>query len=251
MRCHKTGLGAQCAHPEPRSRAHCACSAHVMGTAARTASMSRSCRAHSQRRSRAQRAQVAAHSSQVVGACRDLLPLPSPSPSRDIISRSRPPGRLSQVATSIPHRDLPSAQKKTTQVATSKWGRDTSFHRPARTMSQHQSVSRHHSGQSRSRHQNQVATLLEDTLCRDINFMTRHRFCPQWAFQVVTPKIHVATSHIATHVAISYPCRDVVSAQPKQTRSRLHFWSRPHADLTRSRPQSHVATSHRFPQVTT
>ena len=50
------------------------------------------------------------------------------------------------------------------------------------------SVLRHHSGQSRSRHQNQVATLLEATLCRDINFMSRPHFCPQWDSQVVTPK---------------------------------------------------------------
>ena len=68
------------------------------------------------RLSRAQPAQVArstcagsGHSAQVVGACRDLLPLPSPRAGRDIISRSRPPGQLSQVATSIPCRDLPSA----------------------------------------------------------------------------------------------------------------------------------------------
>ena len=51
------------------------------------------------RMSRVQPAQVVsstcsgrAHSAQVVGACRDLLPLPSPRPSRDIVSRSRPPG---------------------------------------------------------------------------------------------------------------------------------------------------------------
>ena len=114
------------------------------------------------------------------------------------------------------------------------------------------SVLRHHPGLSKSRHQNQVATLLEATLCRDINFMSRHCFCPQWAFQVATPKIHVATSHTATHVATSYPCRDAVSAQPKQTRSRLHFLvatsrptsTKPGRDLRlMSRPQNGPMTS--------
>ena len=132
-----------------------------------------------------------------------------------------------------------------------KWGRDTSFHRLARTMSRHQSVSRHHSGQSRSRHQNQVATLLEAILCRDINLMSRHRFCSQWAFQVATPKIHVATSHTAIHVATSYSCREAVSAKPKYTRLRLHFLvttscpisTKPGRDLrSMSRPQNSPVT---------
>ena len=47
------------------------------------------------------------------------------------------------------------------QVATSKWSRDIVS--PAQP-------------QSRSQHQNQVATLLETNLCRDINFMSRPRF---------------------------------------------------------------------------
>ena len=42
--------------------------------------------------------------------------------------------------------------------------------------------------QARSQHQNQVATLLETTLCRDINLMSRPRFCPHCDFQVATPK---------------------------------------------------------------
>ena len=33
--------------------------------------------------------------------------------------------------------------------------------------------------------------------------MSRPRFCPQWDFQVATPKIQVATSPNATHVATS------------------------------------------------
>ena len=53
------------------------------------------------------------------------------------------------------------------QVATSKRGRDTVSHSQP---------------QARSQHQNQVVTLLETNLCRDINFMSRPRFCPQWDF---------------------------------------------------------------------
>ena len=134
------------------------------------------------------------------------------------------------------------------------------------------SVSRHHPCLSRSRHQNQVATFLEATLCRDINFMSRHRFCPQWAFQVATPKFHVATSLGATHVATSklmsrpqvapqiqvttlsslnqvatsLRCRDFKSpnlchdmkfmSQPRPTSPSLN--------QTRSRPQIWVATQH-------
>ena len=170
-------------------------------------------RAHNKlvaRMSRAHPAQVAGsacagrvHSAQVVGECHDLLPLPSPRPGRDITSRSRPPGRPSQVATSIPCRDLPSAQPKQPRsrpqngVATPV---STGQVEPCRDIN---SVSQHHTGQSMSRHQNQVATLLEANLCRDINFMSRPSFCPQWDVQVATPKIQVATSHTATHVATS------------------------------------------------
>ena len=49
-------------------------------------------------------------------------------------------------------------------------------------------------------------------------------------------RLHVATSHIAAHVATSNLCRDAVSAQQKQTRSRLKF---------------HVATSWRLTYVST
>ena len=52
------------------------------------------------------------HSVQIVRASRDFLPSPSPRLGCDIISRSRLTGRLSQVATSIPCRDLPFAQQK-------------------------------------------------------------------------------------------------------------------------------------------
>ena len=59
--------------------------------------------------------------------------------------------------------------------------------------------------------------------------MSRHCFHVATSFQPIMglpghdTEIHVATSHTAAHVATSNPCRDAVSAQPKQTRSRLHF----------------------------
>ena len=91
--------------------------------------------------SREQPAQVArstcagrTHSAQVVGASRDLLPLPSPRLGRDIISRSRPPGQLSQVAMSIPCPDLPSAQLKPPRSRPQKLDRDTNFNRPGRDL---------------------------------------------------------------------------------------------------------------------
>ena len=106
-------------------------------------------------------------------------------------------------------------------------------------MSRHQSVSRHHSSHSRSRHQNQVAILLKDTLCRDINFMSRPRFRPQWDFQVATPKsmsrppTPPPMSRHQLHVATPFP--------PSQSRPGRDAtsWSRPHAA-----PQGflHVAT---------
>ena len=164
------------------------------------------------RMSRAQPTQVArstcvglAHSAQVVGACRDLLPLPSLRPGRDITSRSRPPGRPSQVATSTPCRDLPSAQPKQPRSRPQKWGRDTNFHKACRTM---------------SRYQTGVAT-------------------PPMPIQVETPKpgldppgdypmsrhqIHVTTPFLPTvgfpgrdtknpgrNLLHCYPCRDIIS----------------------------------------
>ena len=121
---HKTGLGAQCAHLEPRLRAHCARSAHVVGVVARALRAQCPCRgrccAHNKlvaRMSRAQLAQVArmlgVHlSRQTQAAC-------------------------PQVATSLRCRDIKAARimsrhqidfatpLRTLQVATSKLGRDT------------------------------------------------------------------------------------------------------------------------------
>ena len=80
------------------------------------------------------------------------------------------------------------------QVATLKRGRDTVS--PAQP-------------QARSQHQNQVATLLETNLCRDINFMSRPHLCQNWDFQVATPKFQVATSKMMSrpqfHPAKSQP----------------------------------------------
>ena len=59
--------------------------------------------------------------------------------------------------------------------------------------------------------------------------MSRHRFhvatsfLPTVGFPGRDTETHVATSHIAAHVATSNPCHDAVSAQPKQTRLRRHF----------------------------
>ena len=207
MHCHKTGLGAQCAHPEPKSRAHCACSALVVGAAVRTVGLSRACRARSQRKSRAcwvctcrdtprqpaprSRPHFDVATPRQPESCRDInrcRDTTQTSPGRDTKTRSRPSWRLPYVATSISCRDIVSA----------------------------------HSGPSRSRHQ-----------------------------------IHVATSHTATHVATSYPCRDAFLLN--QTRPGRDFisgrdltltrpgrdlkvMSRPHIVFPRSPHEFHVAT---------
>ena len=124
--------------------------------------------------SRAQPAQVACstcagrvHSAQVVGACRDLLPLPSPRPGRDIISRSRPPGRLSQVATSIlccdllspylnrPGRDTKPPLCRLNHGATSNRCRDTTQAYPGRNT------------KTRSRPSLRLPYVATSNLCRD------------------------------------------------------------------------------------
>ena len=156
------------------------------------------------------------------------------------------------------------------QVVTSFPGRDLLEANPCRDI---KLVSRHRSGNSRSRPPNGVATPF---LCpapkpgRDIK--TRSR--PSWRLTYVATSIscrdiasatvrfpghdaksQVATSHTTTHVATSYPCRNAVSAQPKQTRSRLHFLvatsrpisTKPGRDLrSMSRPQNSPMTSFFF-----
>ena len=119
-----------------------------------------------------------------MGASRYLLPLPSPRPGRDIISRSRPPGQLSQVATSIPCRDLLSAQLKPPRSRPQKMG------------------SRHQFQQARSRPQIDVAT----SLCFP------HRKAP-----ITTQNLGRDTRPppcSQNHVATSNRCRDITKASP-------------------------------------
>ena len=138
MHCHKTGLGAQCAHPEPRSRAHCVRSAHVVGAAARTASLSRACRAHSQRRSRACWA----------CSCRNTprQPAPRSRPHFDVVT-SRQPETCRDIKSMSQHHAERSRSRPQDGVATPNLmspihlGRDVHF------------LSRPHADQTRSRPQ--------------------------------------------------------------------------------------------------
>ena len=144
-----------------------------------------------------------AHSAQVMGACRDLSPLSIPRPGRDIVPRSRPPEQLSQVATSIPCRDLPSAQLKQPRSRPQKWGRDTSFHSAGRTMSRHQI------GVATPLRLIQVATSKPGRDPPGGYPMSRHQFyvatsfLPTVGFLGRDAQLQVATSHTATHVATS------------------------------------------------
>ena len=138
-------------------------------------------------------------------------------------AHSRLVARMSraQVATSLP---CPAP----CQVATSFPGRDLLKANPCRDI---KLVSGHRSGHSRSRPPNGVATpfLLPNSQARSrppgASPMLRHRFhVATFSLPIVglpsrDTEVHVATSHTADHVATSNPCRDVVSAQPKQTRS--------------------------------
>ena len=202
MHCHKTGLGAQCAHPEPRLRAHCVRSAQVVGAAARAADRLRACRAHNQSMSR---------------AC-----------WRALVTTC--PGSLPQVATSLPCRDIkatrimsrhqigvatPFLLPAPNQVATLEPGRDppgdspmsrhqfhvaTSFpNRPGRDVS---SMSRPLGDLTYVATSNPCRDLPHSRPCRDIKSMSRHRFYPQWDFQVTTPK---ARSRPPTLLPMSRP----------------------------------------------
>ena len=122
---------------------------------------------------------------------------------------------------------------KPLQVATSKRGRDTvSLPSP----------------QTRSRHKNQVATLLETNLCRDINFMSRHRFCHSEISRSRRQKPGCDLPHY-------YPCRDIISMSQRcfcPTKADQVATSLPGRDLmpnlnqTRSRPQNSPMTSFFF-----
>ena len=103
MPCQKTGLGAQCAHPEPRLRAHCACSAQVVRTAALTVDWSRACWA---RAGRDMPRQLAPGRDLKAPGRDTKLTQPLPRPGRDAKSRSRSSCRLPYVATSFSCRDI-------------------------------------------------------------------------------------------------------------------------------------------------
>ena len=176
-------------------------------------------------RSRAQPAHVA-HLLACVG--RDTPR--QPTPGRDLTSMSRHQGNQNHVATSNRCRDTVS---------------------PAQP-------------QARSRHQNQVATLLETplcrninfmsrlrfptsqvatsflcrdlletNLCRDINFMSRPRFCPQWDFQVATPN---SRSRPPTLLPMSRP--QLSSAPFLLRRDAIFSMSQPPLLPPMSRPQN-------------
>ena len=162
------------------------------------------------------------------------------------------PRSWAQVATSLlPNKNRPGRDLKN-------WGRDTNFHKAARTMSRHQigvstplrpiQVATTKRGrntvspaqpQARLRHQNQVATLLETNLCRDINFMSRPRFCPKWDFQVATPK---SRSRPPTLLPMSRPQNDVATSNPTGQITTSNFQVATPKGHPTSRPQIHVAT---------
>ena len=118
----------------------CALHAHGVRSHAHNAQIARMSRAQPAQAARSACAS-SAYSAQVVGASRDLLPSSIPRPGRDIISKSQPPGRPSQVATSIPCRDLLSSPTKTNQVVTSKWGRDLHFQQASSQCQSHVATS--------------------------------------------------------------------------------------------------------------
>ena len=202
MHCIKTGLGAQCAHPEPRSRAHCARSAHVIGAAAHSKLVARM--------SRAQPAQVArmlgVHLSRHAQAacplvatslrCRDIK-------ATKIMSRHQidvtTPLRTLQVATSKRGRDTKPPPCSLNHVATSNRCRDTPQAYPGRdtktwsrpscrlayvaTSNSCRDTVSAHSGLSRSRHRNPCRDLPHCHPCRDM----RRRFLLTKVDQVATP----------------------------------------------------------------
>ena len=99
--------------------------------------------------------------------------------------------------------------------------------------SRHQSRSRPHTGQPRSRHQG----------------MSRHRFLPLTKQARSRPQNDVATPSSTGQVATSIPCRDLLDDQAYvATSSSCRDLNSPQA---RSRRQFHVATSWRLTYVAT
>ena len=189
VHCIKTGLGALCAHPEPRSRAHYAHSAHVVGVAARTASRSRACRAHNQRRSHACWACT----------CRDTPRQPAP--------RSRPHFDVTTSRQPKPCRDSNRCRDLKAARTMSRHQIDVVTPRQPESCRDIKSMSRHHSEHSRLRPQNGVATsslLSPIHPGRDIHFLSRPHADqtrsqpqvmsrPQFVFPRSPHEFHVAT----------------------------------------------------------
>ena len=163
-------------------------------------------------------------------------------PGRDFISRSRPPGRPTYVATSSSCRDLNSQQARSRRqfhVATS-WRLTY-----VATSISCRNITSAHNGHSRSQHRNPCRGLPHCRPCRDINFMSRHCFCSTKTDQVAT----------------SLPCRDLTCYHPRRDLKMMSrhqaasqgfqpcrhssqiatsiSWSRPHAQ------PNQVATSYR------
>ena len=111
-----------------------------------------------------------------------------------------------------------------------------------------------------SRRQDQVATPVQATPCRDIKSVSRHRFScpvpkPGRPTYVATSsscrdlnsqqarsrrQSHVATSWRLSDVATSFPCRDIPHCRPCRD---VNMMSRPPALSPMSRRQHDVATS--------
>ena len=183
--CTVTKLGwVHSAHTQNPGRAR---SAHVVGTAARTASLSRACRARSQRRSRMSRALVPTRPGS--------LP-----PGRDLTSMSRHQGSQNHVATSNRCRDI--------EVAKNMSRHQIDVATPTRTLRVATSnfMSRHRLSCPAS---SQVATPEPGRDLLDNQPMSQHRFhvatsfLPSMRFPGRDAKLQVATSHAATHVATS------------------------------------------------
>ena len=111
--------------------------------------------------------------------------MPSPKPGRYIISRSRPPGRPSQVATSILCRDFLSAQSK----------------------------------KIRLRHQNGVATPISNRPSRDLTMGSRH----QWPVFLCDAK-NRSPAQPGHDLKQAYPGRDLKTGSRHQNfpKSRAH-----------------------------
>ena len=139
VHCHKTGLCAQCSHPETMS--------HAVPRSWALLRAQQAGRGHNQRRSRA------------YWACAGRDTPRQPAPGRDPKPRSRHPISTGQVATSNRCRDQPLLFPQKRPCRNPKpWSRHQIMTRQPESCRDIKSVSRHPSGHSRSRPQNDVAT---------------------------------------------------------------------------------------------